>query len=366
MIMVHTNPFGSYSNDDVIFLLKDISNEIYETSIMDKEELIQSGKHYSEMLPLELEPTVEYKSLFFKALKLNKNKIAKTVQIIAEHIFSQEGKKTLLVSLARAGTPIGILVKRYIYLKYHVSLPHYSISIIRGRGLDENAIRFLRQNYPDYQFQFIDGWTGKGAIKRELDSSIHRINQADGSNISNSLAVLSDPGYCANIYGTREDFLVPNACLNATVSGLISRTVLNDELISESDFHGAKFYKSFKEQDVSNLFIDEISQQFPFILENDEDVFQMSIETELSWKGLKEVQLIKEKFEINDINLIKPGVGETTRVLLRRVPWKILVRNRMDENIIHIMHLANEKKIPIEEFPEMSYSCCGIIKPLKI
>ena len=45
------------------------------------------------------------------------------------------------------------------------------------------------------------------------------------------MAVLADPGYCTSIYGTREDFLIPSACLNATVSGLISRTVLNDTFI---------------------------------------------------------------------------------------------------------------------------------------
>ena len=45
------------------------------------------------------------------------------------------------------------------------------------------------------------------------------------------MAVLADPGYCTSIYGTREDFLIPSACLNATVSGLISRTVLNDTYI---------------------------------------------------------------------------------------------------------------------------------------
>lgn len=34
-------------------------------------------------------------------------------------------------------------------------------------------------------------------------------------------------------------------------------------------------------------------------------------------------------YKISDVNLIKPGVGETTKVLLRRVPWMILV-NDMD------------------------------------
>jgi len=358
---VHTKSFGSYSNKDVIFLLKDISDMMHETSTMDKEEQIQSGKHYSEMLPIENEPSKEYTNLFFSSLHSNKLKIAEAVQVIAEEIIRQKGKKTLLVSLARAGTPIGILVKRYILAKYQISLPHYSVSIIRGRGIDENAINYLRKHYPDYEFQFIDGWTGKGAIKLELDQSLQTINQTNQTNISNSIAVLADPGQCADIYGTREDFLIPNACLNATVSGLISRTVMNRDLLSSKDFHGAKFYQELSPHDVSNYFIDEISAQFESILGNTVS-FKMD---EPNWSGLREVQSIQKMLKIKDKNLIKPGVGETTRVLLRRVPWKILVRDKMDKNVSHILLLAKERKVPVEEYHLMSYSCCGIIKSIK-
>ena len=42
--------------------------------------------------------------------------------------------------------------------------------------------------------------------------------------------------------------------------------------------------------------------------------------------GIDEVKKITQEFGISDINLVKPGIGETTRVLLRRVPWKVLIR----------------------------------------
>lgn len=48
-------------------------------------------------------------------------------------------------------------------------------------------------------------------------------------------------------------------------------------------------------------------------------------------KGIDEVKEIGRNFGINDINLIKPGIGETTRVLLRRLPWKILIDERYKE-----------------------------------
>ena len=83
-----------------------------------------------------------------------------------------------------------------------------------------------------------------------------------------------------------------------------------------------------------------------------------------SWncKGLRDMESIKNKFQINNINLIKPGIGETTRVLLRRIPWKILVDSYENPNLKHIFKLAQEKNIPVEIYKDMCYSCCGIIK----
>ena len=65
------------------------------------------------------------------------------------------------------------------------------------------------------------------------------------------------------------------------------------------------------------------------------------------------------------MNLIKPGVGETTRVLLRRLPWKILVKDLNDARLKHIFQLAKERDVPVEVYEQMTYTCCGLIKPLE-
>ncbi len=251
------NKFGSYSSNDVVFLLKDISHLMQEKSTQDREVEIQSGRHYSEMLPVEYKPSAEYKKLFLESLETYKAKVAAAAASLAEQIIKDKGREVVLVSLARAGTPIGVLLKRYIKYKYDLQLSHYSISIIRGRGLDENAMRHIWKDHPDQPIQFVDGWTGKGAIKRELELSLKVLNNKYNRNSSSSLAVLSDPGHCTDLFGTREDFLIPSACLNATVSGLVSRTVLNDAFISSNDFHGAKFYQDLLPEDLSNVFIDQ-------------------------------------------------------------------------------------------------------------
>ena len=61
--------FGSYKGEDVVFLLKDISNLIEEQDNIARETAIQGGVHYSEMLPIEYTPSEEYMDLFYKSLE---------------------------------------------------------------------------------------------------------------------------------------------------------------------------------------------------------------------------------------------------------------------------------------------------------
>ena len=51
---------SSYSEEDVILLLKDITGLVEPQPAKVREKLIQSGKHYSEMLPVEYVPTDQY------------------------------------------------------------------------------------------------------------------------------------------------------------------------------------------------------------------------------------------------------------------------------------------------------------------
>ena len=345
---------SSYNENDVILLLKDVTGKINPLDTLEREKKIQQGIHYSEMVPLEYKPTKEYIDIFNESLNKNKKLTANAVCVVAEKIFAVKGKGVVLVSLARAGTPIGILIKRYLEKKYKINIRHYSISIIRGKGIDENAIHYILNRHNAEDIQFVDGWIGKGAIISELRNEVKNF---DGLN--SDLAVLSDPTGLTKTYGTREDFLIPSSCLNATVSGLFSRTILNNEIIGKDDFHGAIYYQSYETEDYSNYFLNTIEKEFEYntsynlIPENKIEDFKSDIEN------------LKNEFKIDDVNFIKPGIGETTRVLLRRVPWKVLIKNNMDyREIEHILKLCSEKNVEVVEYPLKNYKTCGIIKNL--
>lgn len=358
--------FSTYKKDDVIFLLKDISDMILEEDNMTREKKIQSGTHYSEMIPIEYQISDEYLNLYRTKLKENKEKLAFAIGVMSEKILKRHDKNVVLVSLARAGTPIGILAKRYIKQRYNLDLPHYTISIIRDRGIDINAIKYIINKHKDSsKIQFIDGWTGKGTIANELKKACDELEGIFNMKFDSSLAVLADPCGYSNVYGIREDFLIPSACLNSTVSGLVSRTVLRDDLIGKDDFHGAKFYKELKYVDESNNYLDTISACFKNEYQNIDETMKDWTEDIITKVGNCDVKNIKQKYDIEDVNFIKPGVGETTRVLLRRIPYKILVDDLNNQKLKHILILAKEKNVEVEEFDFKAYSCCGIIKNMK-
>jgi hypothetical protein len=358
---------GSYSEDDVLFLLKDLSEIKLEDSTVNREIRVQSGQHYSESLPIEYQPPKEYVDLFWNTTEEYKRKVAICVGIVAEQIYRLHGPRAILVSLARAGTPVGILLKRYLKFRYGLSLPHYSVSIIRDRGIDENALHYILSKHPEGTIQFVDGWTGKGAISLELTKACQDFEKKYHIKLDDTLAVIADPGHCTTLFGTREDFLIPSACLNSTVSGLVSRTVLNAQYIGENDFHGAKYYRNLLPSDVSNEYIEMIAAEFPEV-EQEAEVTALQLaadEIDTEFLGMADVKRIQAEFEIDSTNYIKPGVGETTRVLLRRVPWKILMRDPSSPFVKHILMLAKEKGVEVVPYPNMNYLCMGLIKSVK-
>lgn len=344
---------STYSEKDVILLLKDITGMVQPQSTQEREKEIQSGRHYCEMLPIEYVPSEKYMEVYKEALKNYAKPTADAIAILADKIIAKKGKDVVLVSLARAGIPIGILLKRYIEFKYKIEVKHYSISIIRGRGIDENAMKYLLERYQAKDLLFVDGWIGKGAILNELKKDLEAFE-----GVSAELAVVADPANITTLCGTHEDILIPSSCLNCTVSGLISRTFLRDDIIGKDDFHGAVYYGELEDSDLSYEFIETIEKEFKTDVTPDDKTMEGI--------GIDEVKAIAKEFDMDDINLIKPGIGETTRVLLRRVPWKILIDKKYENDaaLSHIVRLAQEKNVPIEYYPLKNYRTCGMIKKL--
>lgn len=348
----HRPMFSSFDPADVTVLLKDITGMVEPQSTAAREKLIQQGTPYCEMLPIEYEPSAEYLQTYQWALEHHGPQVAQAAAACALGIRRRRGPKAVLVSLARAGTTAGILIRRYARQYLDADFCHYTISIIRGVGIDENAMQYILSRHRPDQIQFVDGWTGKGAIRQELQRAMHSF-----PSVSSGLAVLADPARIAETCGTRADLLIPGSCLNSTVCGLLSRTFFRRDIIGPDDYHGAACYADLEEQDLTASYLETIQGHFP--------------DTEPTPPGdrqadpASEVAAIQRDFQIRDVNHIKPGIGEATRVLLRRLPWKILVHSLDDEeNLGHLYVLAAEKGVEVVQYPLRAYRACGLIRSL--
>ena len=312
----------SLRSEDGRLLLKDITGKITPLSAKEREPLIQSGVHYSELLPAEYEPSAEYIKQYERGLAEWSEKTAQAVSAVAERIYAEKPRAAI-------------------------------VSIIRGRGIDHNAMRYILARHAPGDIQFVDGWTGKGAITRQLREALEDYPRVDAHP-----AVLADPAGLCEICGTREDIFIPCACLNAVVSGLFSRTVLRDDIIFEGDFHGAAYFAELADKDRTYEFINAVESKMSY---GKTEIPEMS---EYGC-GLKETQEIAAKFGVADINLVKPSIGETTRVLLRRIPRIVLVREKGSSLTAHIEELAAEKGVEVREYPLKCYRACGIIQLLE-
>ena len=354
---------GSYRPDDVTFLLKRLPTLPF-VDIARKEQLIQSGKrHYSEMLSPEALPSPRYLGIFRSACEANRQQMARDCLTLATLIAARRGGPITLVSLVRAGTPVGVILKHLLRQVMDREANHYSISIVRDRGIDEVALcHILGQGHAPESIVFIDGWTGKGVISRALTQAVEGFNQRHACAIDPGLYVLSDLAGTAACAASSLDYLIPSSILNATVSGLVSRSVLNDA-IGHGDFHGCVYYDEFEAHDVSCEFADDMVDAGVALASREGLSAPVPV-------GRDRARAVSTQFlgatmvkhGITDVNLIKPGIGEATRVLLRRVPRLLLLRDPKANDVAHLHVLATEKSVPLIVDADLPYQAVSLIE----
>ncbi|MEC9292493.1 MAG: cysteine protease StiP family protein [Pseudomonadota bacterium] len=356
-------PFsGSYHPSDAIFLLRPIP--MPEKAVMDasaREKAIQSGKaHYSETIPKEGAPLPEYMTLFNQMHERYKERMAAEILRLAEEVKQRRGTTVTILSLARAGTPIGALLQRALRNKaYKMDVAHYAVSIIRDRGLDEEAIRHVLEveGRPAESIIFVDGWTAKGAITRELKSAVAKWNAENTAQISDELYVVSDIGGTADVCATTDDYVMPSGILNSVVSGLVSRSALID--MKPGSFHTCVYYSHLQPHDISTKFLDDVHQQMWRVqtapaVTADRDARHQEV--------MAYLENVQRTYGVSDLNRIKPGIAEATRALLRREPDILMLKDPNDVNVQHSLLAAQAKGIQVITDPNMPFNALTLIR----
>ncbi len=357
---------GSYLASDVTVLLDIVDKDaVADVPVSQKEALIQSGqRHYSDMLTLEDAPTAMHEQLYQQALAQGTTRTATDIANLAytlHHIFQQTvstERPLILVSLVRAGLPVGVLLQRALLdnersdadSSYALPSVHYGISIIRDRGLDPVALQMILDAHPESAIVFVDGWTGKGAIYQELARSLEVFSDPSHPYFANifhqgkdviPLLTLADPAGVAWLAASEEDWLIPSGLLNSTVSGLISRSLYTEP---QSGLHRSVFYDNLVQVDHSLAFVDQI------------DGARRALSTSLQclqtfeqprYQTAALIDTLAAEYDISNRNRIKPTIAEATRAILRRDPERILLATADHPDTVLLRHLCSERDINI-------------------
>lgn len=351
---------GSYRLGEVEFLLRPLHLE--STPLEERERQIQSGRrHYSEMIGPEDAPTRDRLALFRRCLAANGYRFAADLACLADALAASalDGELTI-VSIARAGTPAGvILLHRLRHIAPHLRVAHYSISVIRDRGVDFAALSHILRLHPASSVRFIDGWTGKGTIARELRSSIFSWPFAP-RDLDPGLWVPLDVCGFAAVAASGRDYLIPSSLLGGTLSGLISRSVLPKADENAARFHGCVPLQHLRRYDLSCWFVDHMldrvnpippGQTLPQI---DRVARQAATEECLAE--------ILDRFELADANRVKLGIGECVRVLLRRLPKVVIMSETIvGEDARLIAELAALRHVPVEIEAGIAFDAVAVI-----
>lgn len=345
---------GTYSKEDVHFLLAESHYDVL--NLEEKQHAIRQGIiHYSECINEEDAPSSSYLQFYFAALQRHQIRLAKECITLAQRIFATRTQEQIIwVSLARAGTPIGILLHR-LCTYWNIPSWHYSISVIKNQdhGLDLVALNKIANQHDGIaDVVWVDGWVGRGSIYGYLQHSIATWNKLHKTTATPPLAVISDPSGHAEFYATQEDYLLPHALLNATISGCISRTT--QPLLNNHSPHGAKFFDQLVPYDQSINYVECIWKN---ILLLKPTLSPPPAQANSSLKNSFNDALTCLRMQSIAINedSIKVGIPETTRVFLRRTPDTLFIKNMDDPDTHHLIYLAQQRKSRIIECASLPY-----------
>jgi hypothetical protein len=266
-----------------------------------------------------------------------------------------------VVSIARAGTPIGVLLwHRLREIAPHLRLKHYSISVIRDRGVDFAALRWIMARHSPASLRFVDGWTGKGTIADELRLSIAAWPEAP-SDLDSGLWVPLDVCGAAVFAASSQDYLIPSTLLGGTLSGLVSRSVLPCGEEGGDTFHGCVPLDSLRRYDLSPWFIQQIRSLMATI-PNPAQAPNASAGPLRREETARCLEQMLARHQLSDRNRIKLGIGETVRVLLRRLPqciWLGEHTNPQDADLIR--RLAALRKVPVLTEKGLAFDAIAVI-----
>jgi hypothetical protein len=250
-------------------------------------------------------------------------------------------EKLLLVGILRAGLFVSVgLAQRLQARNYRV--PVVAVGLFHEAGIDKAALERISEDYPDRIPVFVDGWTGRGVVARELKSCLPE----------SILATLVDPGHHGDLWGTDIDTLVESAHFTATETLGFSRAYIKDPT---EMWKAYKYPDEFQNEGLIKSWIEVFSKK-PVFYNDKSDGLQNTGELLAFLVDNTGIQSGQWKVNINEV----------VRALVNRNPLELVLASSIEDVAIDfptVLHTATKRKIPIIYIPEMRrrFNCLAAV-----
>lgn len=306
----------------------------------------------------EPKPDPKLKEIVIKSIQTQANYLCALHDRLLERIFERvpASQPIVFVSILRAGVFVARgLAKRMSYHGYNEA-PVVAIGLFNEAGFDRSAFSAVIKDYPGYYPIFVDGWTGRGVVARELKKTcaeLKKENCAIGLPETPLFATLVDPGRHGDLYGTDRDTLVPCAHFTAPEVFGFSRAFIKSPLEIWSAY---SYPEEYYDTDLVNAWLDVFeSRDLPPVVE-------CCSHQELS-------DLLEETARLTNTlpGQWKVNVNEVVRSFVNRNPRELVLGISEEESSHHLpdlLYLAGRAGIPVKYLPDWGnrHNCLAAVR----
>jgi hypothetical protein len=160
-----------------------------------------------------------FERLLLLSIEREKAAVLGMVEALAQRVAAATPSAPLLVSILRAGVPVGALLARALGRHLAEEVPLVALSLFDGLGWDAVALEAALEDHPGRPVVFVDGWTSRGGVTGELRRSYERWTSSGKPDFTRGegprLAVLCDPRGLASFSALQADRFVPSSLFTA-------------------------------------------------------------------------------------------------------------------------------------------------------
>lgn len=290
----------------------------------------------------EPKPDKILNDLLMKSLSLHGPFLSGLHERLVVKIIDQiDPERLLLIGILRAGLYVSTgLSRRLEYRGYRV--PVVALALFHEAGVDQIALKRIMRDYPDKIPVFVDGWTGRGVVARELKQSVPEA----------LLATLVDPGHYGDLWSTDIDSLVESAHFTATETLGFSRAFITNP---------TQIWKAYKYPDsFCNI---QLLRAWDRVFDCKPAVIQEINKPQ----SLSELLAFLTKLIASESVSWKVNINEVVRSLVNRNPLELVVGAKVQDAEIAmptVVYSAKKRGIPIKYIPEMrnEYNCLAAVR----